>query len=158
VAVHIRSGIADRPVKQAELGVVGARHPGRSTGVLDRLAFPGLGAGLSGKGRGPESPALLAGFLLVCADEPARARVASSYARDDQIADSEGSCGGAVVLARVRQFDLPCDRTGESVQREKVRVVGDHEHPGAADCDAAVDRSARITDEPFAARPLIMPY
>ena len=41
--------------------------------MLDGVAFPGFGAGLAGRGNGPEAPDFFAGGLIVGGEESAHA-------------------------------------------------------------------------------------
>ena len=106
---------------------------------------------------GPEAPDFLAGGLIECGDEAAHAFIAARRAGDDEVSDGQRRAGRVVVLAPVGHLGFPQQRAGEAVQRDEVRVVGDHEHAVAGDGDAAVDAAGRVADQALGARTLVVP-
>ena len=65
----------------------------------------------------------------------------------------ERRAGRVVVLAPVGHLGFPEQRAGEAIERDDVRVIGDHEHAVAGDADAAVDAARGVADETLGARP-----
>ena len=108
--------------------IVAAGEPGRRAAVLDVLAAPGFRARLAALRHGPEAPDLLAGPLIVRGEEPVGAVLAAGHAGNDHVArHGERRRGGRVVLPPVVHRGIPQQLAGEAVQRQQVRVVGDHE-------------------------------
>ncbi len=147
-------GIAGRPVDRVERGIVAAGEPGRRAAVLDVLPLPRLRSGLARLGHGPEPPDLLAGLLIVRGDETVRAVLAARHAGDDEIARRERRRRGRVVLAPVVELGVPQQLAREPIERDDVRVVGDHEHAIAGDTGAAVRAALHHA---LRARPLVVP-
>lgn len=54
--------------------------------------------------------------------------IASGHAGDDHILHDERSHRAAVFLRFVGHHDFPHGPSGDAVQRNEVRVVGNHEH------------------------------
>ncbi len=127
VAVEIGAGIADRPVERVELRIVRAGHPG---GAATRARanspsrFPNPARRASARSR---IARLLCRSLIEGGDESAHALIAARGAGDDQIADDERRGGAVVVLMPVGHLGFPEQLAVEAVQRDHVRVVGQHE-------------------------------
>ena len=71
VANHVGTGIAHRPVEDAESRVVAAGHPRARAGMVDGVALPRLRPRLAALRHGPEAPHLFPGGLVVA---PPRSR------------------------------------------------------------------------------------
>src|SRR5262249_40723306 len=136
-------GVADAPINQAELGVVGPGHPGAAAAGERRIAFPGLGAGLAlGRDR-PHPPEVLAGLGVVAFEQAAVAELGAGNAHDHDAVDDERRAGHGVAVAmgdRVRRLDLPDRLAGLGVERDHAVV-----HQAAND-HALVDAGAAIDD------------
>jgi len=78
-------------------------------------------------------------------------------AGDYQIVDRQRRTGGAVVLTRVGHLDVPQQLAIASIQRDQVRVVGDHEHASAEYGNAAIDAGGGVAGEALRARPAVVP-
>ena len=63
---------------------------------------------------------------------------------------TSGALVDAVVLAGVGHLDIPEELAGEAMQREQVRVVGDHEHAVAEHGDAAIDAAGGVAGQTLA--------
>ncbi len=157
VANEVGARIADRPVEQAELRIVGPGEPRGAARVVDRVALPGVRAGLAAARHGPEPPHFLAAGLVVGGNEPAHALVAARHARDHQAADRERRPGGAVVLPVVGHLRVPHEGAGRPVERDQMGVIGGHEHAVAGHGRAAVDAAGGVADHAARARALIPP-
>ena len=77
VAIPIGTGIADAPVGEIEIGIVGARDPDGGAAGLPGIAGPGFVAGFARAGDGVEAPGFLAGRGVVGGDETADAVLAA---------------------------------------------------------------------------------
>ena len=75
----------------------------------------------------------------------------------DEIADDERRAGRVVVLAPVGHLRFPEQRAGDAIERDEVRVIGDHEHAIAGDGDAAVGAAGGVADQALGSRPLVVP-
>ena len=81
VAVPVGTGIADAPVGQIQLRIVGAGNPDGSAAVLPGIARPCLMAGLARAGDRVEPPGFFAGRGIVGREKPANAELAAGHAR-----------------------------------------------------------------------------
>ena len=81
VAVGIGRGIADAPVGEVGVGIVGARVPDRGAAGLPGIARPGFVARLARPGNGVEAPDFLAGLRVERGDEAADGAVAARQCR-----------------------------------------------------------------------------
>src|SRR6202000_1289416 len=143
--------------ESVELRVVSAGHPGCARSVIERISFPRFRIRLAGFRHGPESPDFLAGRLIVCGHETAHAFVTSSGACNYQIADYERRGGAVVVLMPVGHLGLPDECAGETVQRDDVGVIGQHEDAVARPCDSAIKANGSVARKSLCARALEMP-
>src|ERR1700684_2386601 len=127
--------------------------------MIDRGPDPSFGAGLAGSGDGPEAPDAFAGGGFVGGKKAADAFVAAGDSGDDEVANGEGSLGGAVILMVVDHFGVPDELAGVAMERDEMGVVGDHEDAIAEDGDAAIDAGDGVTggDEIFCARAGVVP-
>ena len=125
--------------------------------MLDPLPLPRLRARLAAARHRPEAPDLLAGGLIERGHEPAHALVATGAAGHHQVADRQRRAGRVVVLAPVGHFRFPQQRAGRSIERDEMRVIGDHEHAVAGDADAAVHAAGGVADQPLGPRALVVP-
>ena len=105
----------------------------------------------------PESPHLLARRLIERGDESAHAFVAARRAGDDEVPDRKRRARGVVVLTPVGHLGFPEQRSGVPIERDEVRVIGDHEHAVAGDADTAIDAARRVSDQALRSRTLIAP-
>ena len=106
--------------------------------MIDRFSLPRFRQRFSRPRNGPEPPDFLAGRLLECREKSADAVIAARDTRDDQVADGERRTGAVIVLMPVGHLVFPEERAGESVERDEMAVIGDHEHAVAGDRDAAI--------------------
>ena len=125
--------------------------------MIDPLALPGFRTRLAALRRRPPAPHLFARRLIECGHESADAFVAARRARDDEVADGKRRAGRVVVLMPVRHLRFPEQGAGVFVQRDDVRVIGDHEEPIAGNGGAAIDAAGGVADEAFRARTLVVP-
>ena len=109
--------------------------------------------GSPGLRHGPETPRFLAGRLIEGGQEAADALVAARDPRHHQVADDQRRGRRAVVQPPVRHRRVPQQRAGEAVERDEMRVVGDHEDAIAGHGNAAVDAARGVAGEPLRARP-----
>src|SRR5688572_7597380 len=75
--IPIRSGVADSPVRQVQVWVIGACDPDRRASVLPVVALPGFVAGLTGPGDCVETPYLTTSPRVECGDEASNAELAT---------------------------------------------------------------------------------
>ena len=61
------------------------------------------------------------------------------------------------MLAIVGHFGVPEEFTAETVERDDVRMIGDHEDGVAENRDAAINGGAGVADHAFRQRPGVMP-
>jgi hypothetical protein len=86
--------------------------------------------------------------------EAVGAVLAAGHAGDDHVpGDGERRRGGRIVLPPVLERRVPQQLARETVQRQQVRIVGDHEEALARDGDAAV----RMADRALGPRALVAP-
>src|SRR5690348_9543958 len=71
LAVPVRVRVADAPIEQVQLRIVGARQPRRAAAALPDLAFPRVAARLAGSGNRVEAPDAIAGRRIVRVEEAA---------------------------------------------------------------------------------------
>ena len=125
--------------------------------MIEAFALPRFRSRLAALRRRPPPPDFFACRLIERRDKPANALVSAGRAGDDEVADGERSARGVVVLMPVGHLGFPQQRTGVFVQRDEVRVVGDHEQAIAGDGGAAIDTAGRVAHETFCPRALVMP-
>src|SRR5262249_12313002 len=116
-------GVADAPIDQVELGIVGAVLPGRAAAVLPGVVLgPGLRARLARRRNGVAPPQVLSGVGIPAVEEAARGAVAAGDAADhDAVRDQRRDDAGVALLV-VGEFLLPELASGLHVEREDVRV------------------------------------
>ncbi len=151
------TGIADRPVDQVELGIVGARHPRRAASMLERLADPGFGSRFSALRNRVEAPYPLARRRAIRIEKSARAFFSAGHADDQQIADRQRRRRRAVRVDVRAHLRFPEPLAGEAVEAEHVCVVGDHEDTIADDRRASIHADARLADDAAMTRLLVRP-
>src|SRR5262249_39601593 len=101
--------------------------PRRRRGMVDSASLPRFGTGLSAKRGSPKSPSFLTGGLVVGREKAARAGITARNAGNYQVPDRKRRPGRAVVLRRIRHFDVPDHGTRVTVEGEQMSVVGNHE-------------------------------
>jgi hypothetical protein len=121
------------------------------------MPLPGLRLRFTGTRNGPEAPGFLARRLIVGGDETAHAFVAARCPGHDEIADDERRAGRVVILAPVGHLGFPDQRPRKSIERDDVRVIGDHEQAIARDRHAAVDAARGVPDETLGSWTAIVP-
>ena len=157
-AVVVGARVAGRPVERLQRRVERSGEPRGGAAALDgRAAPPRLGARFPARGDRPESPRFLAGHAIEGGHEAADTFVAARDPRHDQRADDQRGGRGPVVLPPVGHGRFPQQVAGEAVEREQVRVVGDHEDAIAVHRHAAVDAGGGVAGQALRARPLIVP-
>src|SRR6185295_12569798 len=99
----VRFGIAGAPIDEVELGIVGARAPGRRAAVFPGVAVgrPGVVSGLAGPRNGVTTPELLAGLGIPAVKEAARRRFAAGHAGDQHAVGDDRRTGGVVAFLPV---------------------------------------------------------
>ena len=144
IAVPVGTRIADAPVGQIEIGIVGAGHPDRAAAGLPRIAGPRLVSALARTGNGVEAPGLLAGAGVERGDKPADAEFAADGADDDLVLDDQRSQGEAVAGFRPRAADgdVPHQPAGLRVDGQEMTVERAHEDRVAENRDAAIHAAA----------------
>ena len=127
-AVVVGAGVADAPIRQVELRIVGAGHPDRAAAVLPgvgiaealRVGFgqrlPRLVAGLAGRRNRVEAPCLLAGRRVVGGDEAADAVLAAADADDHLVLDDQRRVRDRIAVRGLRDRGLP-DAAARSSRR-----------------------------------------
>ena len=157
VAVEVVPGVARRPVDDAQCRVVSPSEPGGSARMIDVLAIPGLRTRLARFRNGPESPNLLSRSSVKRRDKAAHAIVAARHSGQNQAAGDQRSGSGVVVLPPVRHLGVPQQRACGTIQRDQMRVIGDHEYAVAGHGHAAVHSSRRSSANAPRAAALIVP-
>src|SRR5262249_34445166 len=96
-------GIAGAPIDEVELGIVGARAPGRRAAVFPGVTVgrPGLVSGLAGSRNGVATPELLAGLGVPAVKEAACRRFAAGHAGDQDAVGDDRRTGGVVAFLPV---------------------------------------------------------
>ncbi len=120
--IEIRLGIADAPIHDVGLGIVGTGHPGAGAADPPRLPRPGIMARLPGRGDRFEPPASFARPGVVGDDEsPAVARRGPDTG-DDQSVQRQRRC--ADVGRRIGGIDhcFPHQPARIGLQRRQLRV------------------------------------
>ena len=111
VAIPIGTGVADAPVSEIELGIVGAGDPHGGAASLPGIAGPGFVAGLARAGDGVEAPGFLAGGGVEGGDETADAELAAGDSHDDFVFDDQRGVREGVtrvaLATSVSQRSLP---------------------------------------------------
>src|SRR5579871_2295223 len=108
----IRTGIANAPINQFEFGVITSSYPGRAAACFPGFAGPGLVAGVTGAGNGPEPPGAFSRFCVVSIHEAANSCLAARDTRHDLSVDGEGRSRNAVADLVVGYLCIPAHRTG----------------------------------------------
>src|SRR5262249_20205681 len=157
VAIEVVAGIAGLPVDRIELGIIGAGEPGNGTRMIEVAPLPRLRVRLSLFRGVPEAPDFLAGGLIEGGDKSARALVPTGRARDYKIADSQRRRGRVVILMPVGHLGLPQQLARETLQRDDVCVIGDHEDAVARQGHTAIDPAGCVADQAARAGPLVVP-
>ena len=125
--------------------------------MLDALALPRLRFRFPPSWNGPETPGLLARGLIERGHESANALVTARAAGHHEVPHGQRRSGGVVILVPVRHLGLPEQRASRAIERDEVRVIGDHEHPVARNANAPVDAARGVPDEALGSRTLIVP-
>ena len=107
VGVPVGARVADPPIGEIELGVVGAGEPNGASPRLPGIVFPGLMAGLAGAGDGVELPDLLARLRVVSRQETANAEFAAGRPDDDLVLDNQRRKSERVAFAVVEDSRVP---------------------------------------------------
>ena len=81
---------------------------------------------------------------LIRGKESADAPVTAGNAGDHHILDDQGRNGCTVMLRLIRQRRLPYQPTRDSVQGNKVSVIGYHEYLVAKNGNAAIGTQRRV--------------
>src|SRR5215475_13271185 len=109
--------------------------------MFDCVALPRFRAWRTRQRRRPETPSLGPCRLVVCDDETTCALIPARDSGNDQFTDGHWGRGRGVIQTPVRHLFFPDQRSRETVQREKMTVVGRHEYAISPDGCAAVDSS-----------------
>src|SRR5207244_13166939 len=118
VAVPVWSWVSRHPIERAQLRIVRAGEPRRSSAGLPAvLAAPRLAAGLTGSGNRVTPPDALAGLRVVGVDESANARLGARHADDDLAVDGERRESEVVAESDVVDVIVPVDHGGIGIQR-----------------------------------------
>ena len=125
--------------------------------MLDPFALPRLRSRLTPPWNGPETPRLLARGLIERGHESANALVAARAAGDHQGPHGQRSSRGVVILVPVRHLGFPEQRARGSIERDEMRVIGDHEHAISRNPNAPVDTARGVADQALGPRALIVP-
>src|ERR1051326_7142725 len=107
VAIHVRPRIADAPIDEIQLRIVGAGDPGGSSTELPRLAGPAIAPGFAVGGNSVESPDALSGVRVVSIDKPACAELGAGHSGDDEILDDERRSSCAIAFQMIGETRLP---------------------------------------------------
>ena len=151
--VVVGAWIAGSPVRQVQLGVIGAGQPHRATAVLPRFRIavggriwwtrlPGFVPGLAWTGNRVEAPDFLSRVCIQRRDEAPNALVASGRPNQHHVLDRQWSQGERIGQLHVSHLGHPELRPTRRVDGDDVRVERAHEHLVANHRDAAVVRAA----------------
>src|SRR5678815_3909401 len=92
IAIPIGSGVADTPVHQIEIRIVGSGCPNRTAASLPGVTAPCLAAGLTGRRNRVKAPELLSIRSAVRRDETSNTVFSACRAHDNFVFHDEGSC------------------------------------------------------------------
>ena len=152
VADEIRRRIAGRPVQQCPAR--NRRCPSAtSSRPDDRWRFPAMSPTPARRGAARSRSA-----RLPCRLPDRRPRRIRARPRRRPTCRRPPGCrpqrraGGVVVLTPVGHLRFPQEPAGEAIERDEVRVIGDHEHAIAGDAHAAVDAAGSVANQPLRAR------
>src|SRR5262249_3478273 len=134
-----------------------AGHPCRPAGMGDALPLPCFRSTLAGSRSGPKTPDLFSGVLIEGRNKTAYTLIAARGSGDDQTADGKRSARSVVVLMPIRNLRVRQQTAGMAVERDNVRVIGDHKHAVSGDANAAIDAAGRVADQSSRPRALVMP-
>src|SRR5262249_25696947 len=143
----VRLRVAGAPVDEVELGIIGARAPGRPAAARPGVAVlrPGLRAGLAGRRNSVPPPQFLAGLGVPAVKEAARRRFPARHPGNQYAVGDDGGAGCVIALLRFGELLLPDLLAGLHVEGDDV-VVDRHakelavvKHRRAARDAAAVD-------------------
>ena len=101
-AIKVRARIAGAPVRQVEIGIVGAGHPDGAAAMFPIASAPAIVAGLIRIGNRIEVPGLFAGLGFEGGDEAANAEFASGNAHDHFILDHQRRHGLGIARRQPR--------------------------------------------------------
>ena len=119
-----RRGIADAPVHEIELRIIGPGDPRRAAPDLPGIVvlWPGVVALLAARGNRIAAPELLAAVGVIAVDEAAHAELGAGIADDQHaVGDERRERQGYAVLP-FRHLGLPQFLAGLGVEREHVRI------------------------------------
>src|SRR5439155_12912365 len=85
IRVPVRTGIADSPIHQIQIGIVRSGQPDRRTTVLPVVALPRLVARLVRARNRVEAPGFATGLRVICGDEAANSVLAAGDADDNLV-------------------------------------------------------------------------
>ena len=117
--------------------------------MLERLADPGFRSFFTALRNRIPPPHAFAGRRAIGIEKAARAFFAARDAHDEQIAHGQRWRRGTVRVGMRSHFRIPQLLSGEPVEGQKMRVVGHHERPVAADRDAAIGADAAFAEDAF---------
>ena len=124
VTVPVRRGVADRPVQQIELGIVGAGQPGRAAACLPAISAPGVAARLAGRRDRELAPESLARRGIVGIDEPADARLGATHPDNDLAVDCQRRERQGKADIVVGNDRVPAHGTCRGIERDNMCIEG----------------------------------
>ncbi len=147
-----RLRISGADIEQAEVGVVGAGHPGHPAPMHHGFdAGPGFGFRGAGLGMGVPAPFEFACFRIVRFQIPGDIEVIAADAGNHVIAGDDRRDRGVVELAEVADFGVPLLFAVGDVERDEIAIgrfdvdrIAPHSDPAIADVPAALRFPAEV--------------
>ncbi len=105
--VEVRAGIADSPVRQVELGIVGPGDPHGCSPVRPGISAPAFVSWLAGPRNRIEFPRFLAGFRIISGNKPANAVLAAGHSYQHLVLDYQRRQRHRIARGGIRHLYRP---------------------------------------------------